>query len=221
MIRRVLLVDDHGLVRAGLKALIAGFAGFEVVGEASDGREALRKARALEPDIVVMDIAMPGLNGFDATARLRRGVPDCAVLILSMHTVERYVVEAFQAGASGYVIKDAAPEELELALAEIARGRRYVSSSLAPALAHDRAWTAQGRTPLAASVGDGVLTSRQREILQLVAEGRSTRQIGERLCISVKTVETHRAQLMQRLGIFDVAGLTRHAIRIGLVSPDD
>jgi len=221
MIRRVLLVDDHALVRAGLKALIAGFPGFEVVGEASDGREALRQARALEPDIVVMDIAMPGLNGFDATARLRRSLPGCAILIVSMHTVERYVIEAFQAGASAYVIKDAAPEELELALVEVARGRRYVSSSLSPGLADDRARPAPGRIPPAGSASDGVLTSRQREILQLIAEGRSTRQIGERLCISIKTVETHRAQLMQRLGIFDVAGLTRHAIRVGLVSPDD
>lgn len=218
--RRVLLVDDHALVRAGLKALIAGFPGFEVVGEASDGREALMQARALEPDIVVMDIAMPGLNGFDAAARLRRSLPGCAILILSMHAVERYVIEAFQAGASGYVIKDAAPEELELALVEIARGRRYLSSSLPSGLADDRVRPASGRVPPVAPGGAGVLTSRQREILQLIAEGRSTREIGDRLCISIKTVETHRAQLMQRLGIFDVAGLTRHAIRTGLVSPD-
>jgi DNA-binding NarL/FixJ family response regulator len=220
MIRRVLLVDDHALVRAGMKALISGFPGFEVVGEASDGREALMQARALEPDIVVMDIAMPGLNGFDATARLRRSLPGCAILIVSMHTVERYVIEAFQAGASAYVIKDAAPEELELALVEVARGRRYLSSSLSPELRGDRIRPASMRAPPAAG-GDGALTSRQREILQLIAEGRSTREIGERLCISIKTVETHRAQLMQRLGIFDVAGLTRHAIRVGLVSPDD
>lgn len=220
MTYRVLLVDDHALVRSGLKALIAGFPGFDVVGEASDGREAVEQARALVPDIVVMDITMPGLNGLDATARIRRSMTGCAILVLSMHTVERYVTEALQAGASGYVIKDAAPEELERALAAIGRGRRYLSSSLELDLPDDLAGHRPARTPAALTPGHGVLTSRQREILQLIAEGRSTREIGERLCISIKTVETHRAQLMQRLGIFDVAGLTRHAIRVGLVSPD-
>lgn len=213
---QVLLVDDHVLVRRGLRALIEGFDGFEVVGEAADGREALRRVRSLRPAIVVMDVTMPGLNGLDATGRILKAVPDCAVLVLSMHSADHYVIEALRAGASGYVIKDAAPEALEAAMRRIARGGRYLSPPLSPALFDRAAKTAVGEP------GDHevLLTSRQREILQLIAEGGSTREIAECLHISVKTVETHRAQLMQRLGIFDVAGLTRHAIRCGLVSSD-
>ncbi len=210
---RLLLVDDHALVRSGLKALIAGFAGFEVVGEASDGREALIEARRLVPDIVVMDITMPGLNGLDATARIRRTLPGCAVLVLSMHALGRYATAALEAGASGYVVKDAAPDELERALQAVARGGRYLPAGIAAEIAG-------GEGVSLAGSGERELTSRQREILQLVAEGRSTREIAKRLSISIKTVETHRSQLMQRLGIYDVAGLTRHAIRIGLVSPE-
>lgn len=214
---RVLLVDDHALVRRGLRALIEGFDGFEVVGEAADGREALRLVRSLRPALVVMDVTMPGLNGLDATGRIVKAVPDCAVLVLSMHSADHYVIEALRAGASAYVIKDAAPEALEAAMRRVARGGRCLSPPLSPALFDRAAKTAVGEH------GDRevLLTSRQREILQLIAEGGSTREIAERLHISVKTVETHRAQLMQRLGIFDVAGLTRHAIRCGLVSPDN
>lgn len=212
--KRILLVDDHALVRGGVRALIDGFDGFAVVGEAADGREALAAARTLAPDIVVMDIGMPGLNGLDATLRIRQACPATVVLALSMHAGEHYVSEALRAGARGYVVKDAAPEELERALRTVAAGRRYLSAGLRPngLLAAARGDAAGGGGP--------TLTSRQREILQLVAEGHSTRDIAARLCISVKTVETHRAQLMQRLGIYDVAGLTRHAIRIGLVSAD-
>ncbi|MFN3987520.1 MAG: response regulator [Rhodocyclaceae bacterium] len=212
--KRILLVDDHALVRGGVRALIDGFDGFAVVGEAADGREALAVASALGPDIVVMDIGMPGLNGLDATLRILQACPDTVVLALSMHAGEHYVSEALRAGARGYVVKDAAPEELERALRTVAAGRRYLSAGLRP---NGLLAAARGE---AAGGGGPALTSRQREILQLVAEGHSTRDIAARLCISVKTVETHRAQLMQRLGIYDVAGLTRHAIRIGLVSAD-
>jgi DNA-binding NarL/FixJ family response regulator len=209
--KRVLLVDDHALVRGGLRALIDGFAGFAVVGEAADGREALARVGELHPDIVVMDLSMPGLNGLDATARIRAAYPQCVVLALSMHTAGHYVGEALRAGASGYLVKDAAPTELEQGLRAVAAGRRYLSPQVA----------AQPLSGNGAQPGAEPLTARQREILQLIAEGRSTREIGARLFISVKTVETHRAQIMQRLGIFDVAGLTRHAIRIGLVSSDE
>lgn len=210
--KRVLLVDDHALVRGGLRALIGGFAGFTVVGEAADGREALARVSELQPDIVVMDLSMPGLNGLDATARIHAEHPHCAVLALSMHTAAHYVGEALRAGAAGYLIKDSAPNELEHGLRAVAAGQRYLSPQVA------------GQPPAAASgapSGAEPLTARQREILQLIAEGRSTREIATRLFISVKTVETHRAQIMQRLGIFDVAGLTRHAIRIGLVSSEE
>ena len=210
--KRVLLVDDHALVRGGLRALIGGFTGFTVVGEAADGREALARVAELQPDIVVMDLSMPGLNGLDATARIHAEHPHCAVLALSMHTAAHYVGEALRAGAAGYLIKDSAPNELEHGLRAVAAGQRYLSPQVA------------GQPPAAAGgapSGAEPLTARQREILQLIAEGRSTREIATRLFISVKTVETHRAQIMQRLGIFDVAGLTRHAIRIGLVSSEE
>jgi two-component system, NarL family, response regulator LiaR len=211
MNRRILLVDDHGLVRSGLKALIADFPGFEVVGEAADGAEALLRIEALQPDIVVMDMSMPRLNGLEATARILAAQPHCKVVMLSMHAAAHYVDEALRAGACGYLMKEAAPEELERALNAVARGERFLSPRLRP----------PGAGPAApAAAADATLTARQREVLRLIAEGCSTRDIAARLYISVKTVETHRAQIMQRLGIFDVAGLTRHAIRTGLVSPE-
>ncbi len=216
MTRKVLLADDHALVRRGLRALIDSYDGFEVVGEASDGREALALCRQLEPDLAVMDLSMPGLNGLDAMRRIVKAVPTCNVVMLSMHAAEHYVIEALRAGACAYVIKDAAPEALEVALVRAGKGLRYLSPPLPASLLEQAARMDNASIDPAGSY----LTSRQREILQLIAEGHSTREIADRLHISIKTVETHRAQLMQRLGIHDVAGLTRHAIRCGLISPD-
>ncbi|MBI4754931.1 MAG: response regulator transcription factor [Betaproteobacteria bacterium] len=214
----VLLADDHKLVRAGLKALVGGFSGFAVIGECGDGREAVRMTRDLDPAIVLMDLSMPGLNGLDATARITRESPQTRVIVLSMHTAENYVREAFRVGALGYVIKDDAVHDLEDALRHAALGHRFLSPALSATLGPERL------AQIAVNDGNGrdgePLTSRQREILQLIAEGRSTRDIAERLSISVKTVETHRAQVMERLGIRDVAGLTRYAMRLGLVGPD-
>ena len=206
---RVLVVDDHALVRRGICALVAGFAGFEVVGEAADGRDALSRVRQLQPDIVLLDISMPGLNGLDAIERLTRQQPASTLLVLSMHATEHHVRQALKRGAAGYVFKDAAPETLEQALNRVARGQRYLPAPF-ERLVIDGSADADVRP----------LTLRQREILQLIAEGCSSRDIAERLHISVKTVETHRAQIMQRLEIFDIAGLTRYAIRSGLVSLD-
>lgn len=210
--RTVLVVDDHALVRSGIRALVDSFAGFEVLGEAADGREAVALARQLQPQVVLLDISMPELNGLEAAERLSRVLPGCKILVLSMHATEHHVRQALARGVAGYVIKDAAPETLEQALNSVAAGRRYLSPPLSSRLLADASVT-QGE-------GERVLTGRQREILQLIAEGRSSREIAERLHISVKTVETHRTQLMQRLDIFDVAGLTRYAIRTGLVSAD-
>lgn len=211
----VLIVDDHALVRSGLRALIAGFSGFCVIGEAADGREALRLARRLAPDIMVLDIAMPGLNGLDTLARLGSDAPDCRALVVSMHSGRAYVEAALRAGARGYLEKAAAPAVLEEALRQVAAGGVHV-----PAQMRDLpAAIATGQAEVAVASGPA-LTTRQREILQLIAEGLATREIAARLSISIKTVETHRAHLMQRLDIHDVAGLTRHAIRIGLVSTD-
>ncbi len=211
---RVLLADDHALVRAGIRALLDKLNEVQVIAEANDGREALALIGTLQPDVVIMDVAMPGLNGLEATARIRTEFPQVHVLILSMYANEEYIMQALHSGANGYLLKDAAIAELELALKTVVSGETYLS----PALEQRLAAYAQ-RTGGEASLLDR-LTSRQREILQLIAEGHTTQDMALILKISPKTVETHRAQLMERLGIHDVPGLVRYAIRIGLVVPD-
>lgn len=211
---RILLADDHALVRQGFRALLAAMPDVEVVGEAANGREALQLIRALAPDVVLMDIAMPELNGLDATAHALRDQSQLKVIIVSMHATEAYVIEALRAGAAGYLLKDADAGELERAIRAVARGEHY----LTPSVSHhviERFLQAESSDQAAEA-----LSPRQREVLQLIAEGRSTREMAARLNLSVKTIETHRAQLMQRLDIFDVAGLTRHALRIGLIDPE-
>lgn len=212
---RVLLVDDHALVRTGLRALLEAFAGVKVIAEAADGKEAFLLAAEHQPDIVVMDITMPGLNGFDATARIARKLPQTRVLVLSMHTDEQYVAMALKAGAKGYLPKDASSAELELAVHAVARGDTYLSPPIAhPVVKEFVQRGGERRAPL------DRLTSRQREVVQLIAEGHTTKDIAQRLGLSVKTVEAHRAQLMERLEIHDVASLVRWAIRSGLVAPE-
>ncbi len=210
---RVLLAEDHTLVRAGIRALLDSFDEITVVGEASDGREAARQARELQPDVILMDIAMPGLNGLEATSRIARTCPGTRVLILTMHSNEEYVVQALRAGASGYLVKEAATGELHRAISSVARGQTYLSPSISRCtverLMEDERMSVSSLDQL---------TPRQREILQLLAEGRSTRDIAALLSVSVKTVETHRARLMERLDIRDIPGLVRIAIREGLIS---
>jgi DNA-binding NarL/FixJ family response regulator len=212
---RVLLADDHLLVRAGIRSLLGTLAGIEVVGEARDGQEALHLVETLRPRIVLMDIAMPGLNGLEATARIARDYPETRVIILSMHVSEEYAARALRAGGAGYLPKDADVRELELAIEAVARGETYLSPAVSTHVVADY------RRRLA-EVPDALarLTPRQREVLQLLAEGHSTKEIAFRLRVSGKTVETHRAQIMDRLDIHDLAGLVRFAIRMGLVSPD-
>ncbi|MET0515626.1 MAG: response regulator transcription factor [Nitrospiraceae bacterium] len=212
---KVLLAEDHTLVRAGFRALLEKLDGVQVIGEVSDGREALRMSKEAEPDVVLMDIAMPGMNGLEATSRMRQECPRIKVLMLSMYTNEEYLQEALRAGAAGYLLKDADRAELELAIKTVCRGETYLTPTVAKFTLD--AYCRKGDVkpgPL------GRLTGRQREILQLIAEGCSTKQIAQRLDLSVKTVETHRAQLMERLEIHDVPGLVRLAIRTGLVRPD-
>jgi DNA-binding NarL/FixJ family response regulator len=217
MIRtRIVLADDHALVRQGFRSLLSAIADFEVVGEAANGREALKLIRALTPEVALMDISMPELNGLDATARAVRVQPRLKVLIVSMHATEAHVLEALRAGAAGYLLKDADAGELERAIRAVARGERYVAPSVSHHILERFIRAERGELAPEAEA----LSPRQREVLQLVAEGRSTREIAARLSLSVKTIETHRAQLMQRLDIFDVAGLTRYALRIGLVDPE-
>lgn len=211
---RVLLAEDHDLVRAGLRLLLESMAGIEVVGEASDGRTAVELARSLGPDVVLMDLMMPGLNGLDATARIVAARPGPHVVILSMNSGEESVLASLRAGAVGYLLKNVRPVELELALGAAARGETYLCSAVSGHLV-DRVVS---RSRAAESSWD-LLTPRQREVLQLVAEGHTSKEIARRLDISVRTAETHRTQLMEALDIHDVAGLVRYALRKGLISP--
>ncbi|MCI0390917.1 MAG: response regulator transcription factor [Acidobacteria bacterium] len=212
---RVLLADDHTLVRAGLRSLLESLPGIEVVAEAGDGREALRLVATLHPHIALMDIAMPELNGLEAAALLAKESPDTRVIILSMHASEEYVVRALRASAAGYLLKDSGIAELELAVKAVARGETYLSPLTSKHVITDYVRRIGGEASLLEQ-----LTPRQREVLQLIAEGHSTKAIAQKLSLSVKTVETHRAQLMERLDIHDLAGLVRYAIRAGLVTPD-
>jgi DNA-binding NarL/FixJ family response regulator len=211
---RVLLADDHALVRAGMRSLLRDIEGVEVVGEAADGAEALELAARERPDAVLLDIAMRGMNGLEAAARFREQHPGVKVIILSMHASEEYVLQALRAGAAAYLIKDSATAELELALKSVMRGETYLS----PAISRQVVEGYVRRMGAGAQVDP--LTPRQREVLKGIAEGRSTKRIAVDLGLSVKTVETHRAQIMERLGIRDVAGLVRYAMRTGLVPPE-
>lgn len=211
---KVLLVEDHGLVRAGLRALLEKLDGVTVIGEASDGREALRLAKEHRPHIVVMDVAMPNLNGIEATQQIVKESANVRVLILSMHANEAYVLQALRAGAVGYILKDAATTELEFAIRTVARGDTYLSPAVSKQVVRK---LLQGENGASKTEPLQLLTSRQREVLQLIAEGRNTKQIAHLLGTSVKTAETHRSHIMERLEIYDVVGLTRFAIRTGLV----
>jgi DNA-binding NarL/FixJ family response regulator len=212
---RVLLADDHRLVRAGLRALLQSLEGVQVVAEAGNGYEALKLAEQHQPDIVIMDIGMEGLNGLEAAARLAKFTPAPRVIILSMHANEEYVRRSLQAGAAGYLLKGAEPAELELALQAVMRGETYLTPAVSKQVVQDYL---QGGGVKSDPLRD--LTPRQREVLQLIAEGNSTKEIASKLNLSIKTVETHRGELMNRLDIHDVAGLVRYAIRTGLVTPD-
>ena len=212
--RRILIADDHALVRSGIRLLLESIAAVEVVAEAGDGLELLALVEAHRPDILLLDITLPGLNGLAVLERIQ-GLPDMPrVIMLSMHSGPEYVARALNAGAAGYLLKDSAFDELAEALDAVGRQRRYLSRALDPEVIQRFCEGLKGSED-----GLGVLTPRQRQILQLIAEGQGTRQIAERLHVSVKTVETHRAQLMERLGIRDVAGLVRFAIRTGLIEP--
>ena len=211
---RILLVDDHLLVRAGIRSLVENIEGMSVVAEATDGREAVALAKAHKPDLVIMDITMKELNGIEAMVQILSQSPSARVLILSMHSTEEFVRRAMKAGAHGYIVKDSAPLELRMAIEAVMRGEIYLSPRISR---HVVSGLRQGPGGEQAESSMGALTARQREILQLIAEGKSTKEIAFVLEVSVKTVETHRADLMERLGIRDVAGLVVYAIRNGLI----
>jgi DNA-binding NarL/FixJ family response regulator len=209
---RILLADDHALVRAGIRALLSTIEGVEVIAEAGDGREALQLIRELQPDIALLDITMPGLSGLEVLEESKKQFPDLRVIILTVHDAGEYAMQALRAGAAGYLPKSAAANELQVAIKIVSRGETYVSGEVSRKTLLEYSKGATEHTHFLAN-----LTPRQREILTLIAEGHSTKDIARRLNISVKTVESHRAQLMERLDIHDVAGLVRYAIRKGLV----
>jgi DNA-binding NarL/FixJ family response regulator len=217
---RVILADDHALVRAGIKSLISNFSMIEVIAEADNGREAIKLIEEHEPDLVLLDIAMPELNGLEVVARISKELSNVRIIILSMHANEEYVVQALRAGASGYLLKDSAPTELEFAIGAVMRGETYLSPAISKHVVDTYLRRITDTVKEKESDPDAFthLTSRQREILQLIAEGNSTKEIANKLNVSIKTVETHRMQLMDRLGIHDVAGLVRYAIRTGIIS---
>jgi len=213
--QRILIADDHGIVRAGLKLMLERIHDMEVVGEAADGREAVRLAKELEPNIVIMDIGMPLLNGLDATNQIVGGNERIGVIILSMHMDESYIVRALDSGAKGYLLKDHADDDLERAIRSVGSGKPFFSPTIAQALLEDYVRLMRERR-----VHDSfdLLTEREREILQLLAEGKSNKEVAAVLGVSPYTVETHRTNLMQKLGLHNTAEIVLYAVRKAIIT---
>ena len=214
-VKTALIADDHRIMREGLRSLLEKSGNFECIAEAEDGYQAVKLAMELRPDIVIMDIAMPNLNGIEATRQIKSELPEVEVVVLSMHATRNYVLQVLQAGASAYLLKDSAFEELSTALLAISRGGMYLS----PAIAKTAALANLKAGPSGGAAGQiEHLTKRELQVLQLIAEGKSTKDIAARLELSVKTVETHRKQIMDKLEIRSIAGLTKYCIREGLTT---
>ncbi len=214
----VLLADDHTVVRQGLRALLVVEGDIEIVGEADTGRQAVTMAKKLLPDVVVMDIAMPLLNGLEATRQITKQLPNTKVLILSSYSDDEYVQQLTEAGAAGYLVKQTAANDLLKAIREAHKGNAFFSPSIAKRLRDQCREAFVSGQPVKKRTD--YLTSREAEVLQLIAEGQANKQIAAELCISIKTVEKHRQQVMNKLNIHDVAGLTRHAISKGIIEPN-
>jgi DNA-binding NarL/FixJ family response regulator len=212
---KIILADDHKLMREGLKSLLNQQADISVVAQADNGRETVQLAERMEPDVVVMDVSMPDLNGIDATRQIISRVPRTRVIGLSMHSDRQFVVEMLRAGAAGYMVKDSAFEELASAIRTVARGQTYLAPKIGKLSMEDVSTEFQERPLLAPR-----LTDREREVLQLIAEGKGTKEIAAELHLSAKTVETHRQHLMDKLDMYSVAELTKYAIREGLTTLD-
>ncbi len=214
---RVLLAEDHTIVRKGIRALLDDEPDIDVVGEAENGREAVAQAEALQPDIVIMDHTMPLLNGLEATRQMHKLLPHIQVLILTMHTNEAYVFQFLQAGAAGYLVKQTAPTELVTAIRAIHGGDSFLSPAISKSVIEEYVRTGEATGK---GVSDAALTEREREVLQLIAEGFTNQAIGQQLQISVKTVGVHRLNLMQKLDLHNLADLTKYAIRAGIIDLD-
>ncbi len=215
---KVIIAEDHTIVRKGLCALLQGEPDIEVVGEAENGREAIKIVEKLLPDVVVMDIAMPGLNGLDTTRQLKKRFPKLKILILTMHDNEEYIFETLRAGASGYLIKRSAPNELISAIQSVYRDESFLSPAISKKVIEG--FVQSGGQAVIEDEYYMKLTVREREVLQLIAEGNANREIARLLHISIKTVESHKAHIMEKLDIRNIAELTQYAIRKGLISLD-
>ena len=211
---RVLIADDHTIMRAGLRSLLEKEDQIEVVAEAENGRRAVQLAVEHEPDVVVMDVSMPDLNGIEATSQVLESLPEAKVIALSMHTDKRFVMGMLRAGAFGYLLKDCASQELANAIVSVASNKKYLSPDIAGVVIEDSLYGVQQEGETVSSL----LSPREREVLQLIAEGWSTKQIAAHLYVSVKTIETHRRQIMKKLDLHNIAELTKYAIREGLTS---
>ena len=212
---RVLIADDHKIMLAGLRSLLEKQTGIEVVAEAENGRKAVQCALDKKPDVVVMDVSMPDLNGIEATKQIVENLPDTRVIALSMHSDKRFVMGMLRAGASGYLLKDCASQELANAIVQVAAGKKYLSPEITGVVIED---SLHPQSQEEFSSVAALLSPREREVLQLIAEGWSTKQIASHLYVSVKTIETHRRQIMRKLDLHTIADLTKYAIREGMTS---
>ena len=212
--QRILIVDDHTLLRAGLRALLMQDKELEVVGEADNGRDAIRAVGQLAPNLVLMDLTMPGMNGIEAITEIKRRYPEVRVLVMTLHKAEDYIHASLKAGADGYILKDASQEEFRLAIRSVLKGKTYLSMDVSDKVVSG--YLSGGKTSEAGSIYDS-LTHSEREVLKLVAEGKSNKFIAEFLNLSVKTVEKHRSNLMTKLDVHNAAGLTSYAIEKGLI----
>jgi DNA-binding NarL/FixJ family response regulator len=215
MIIRVLIADDHKIMLAGLRSLLEKQTDFEVVGEADNGRKAVQMAQEKTPDVVVMDVSMPDLNGIEATMQIIESLPKTRVIALSMHSDKRFVMGMLRAGASGYLLKDCASQELANAIVQVAGGKKYLSPEITGVVIDD---FLLGGSAEEVATAASPLSPREREVLQLIAEGWSTKQIASHLYVSIKTIETHRRQIMKKLDLHAIADLTKYAIREGFTS---
>ena len=213
---RVLIADDHKIMLAGLRSLLEKQTDFEVVGEADNGRKAVQMAQEKKPDVVVMDVSMPDLNGIEATKQIIESLPETRVIALSMHSDKRFVMGMLRAGASGYLLKDCASQELANAIVQVAGGKKYLSPEITGVVIDDFLLGRGSSEEVAIAASQ--LSPREREVLQLIAEGWSTKQIASHLYVSIKTIETHRRQIMKKLDLHSIADLTKYAIREGLTS---
>ncbi len=215
--RRIMIVEDHTLLRAGLRALLSQEPDLEIAGEADNGRDAIRALTPLAPDLVLMDLTMPGTNGIEAIAEIKRRNPEVRVLVLTLHRAEEYIHQSLKAGADGYILKDASHDELRVAIRSVLKGKTYLSPDISNKVISG--YLGVGKSAGVASAWESV-THRERQVLKLVAEGRPNKSIAEYLCLSVKTVEKHRSNLMRKLDLHNASMLTAFAISKGLVVSD-